>query len=159
MVNGIFYVINTIVLIIAGIVVFKRYFSTSIKKNIEEQNRYLNLLRQEQEDLINSREKVELSIEKQESICKMVKLKVNHWKDKVDEDRKKLLEDREQAHIAIEKKLAVQSENNSIRHSYQEIAPQVIRILSQDLESYFIMDDNAKKYLDNIVNYIKKSNV
>lgn len=156
MVDLIFYFINLFILIFLGVFIFKRFFLASLKNGIMQDILYKSELKNKHKELIVAQKNLDETIADQELKYKSLKLKVDKWKEFFDKNKIYQQVQKEKLLQIYQEKILIQTEYHALHNLRKQVAPAVAQNLKHELELYFANENNAYKYLDNIINTFDK---
>lgn len=156
MVDVIFNILKFVLVIVSIIYFFKRFFISSIKKDIKDKNEYLHSLQQEKVSLFIHRQQVEKEIELQEETSKNLLLKANVWKKGFEEKVAAENKDYDMQKVVIIDKLKNQEYHYKLNKLRKKIITQVTTKLNLELEEYFADIEHQQNYNKKIINFFEK---
>jgi hypothetical protein len=157
MVDFIFTLINLAILGVLCIYVFKRFFMPYVRDGVEQDNRYLQSLHQERQELIVTQEETSRSITEQEALCKTLKLRVDQWKGSIEAQKAEQETYGQAIDQARKQKLEKQSQSYALYNVSKQIRPHVLREVTHELETYFADERYGHGYIDTIISHLKKN--
>lgn len=151
MIDLIFKIINLVIVIILAIYIFKRFFLSYLKHSIEAEHLYLQSLNQELHDLSQSHIKLNKELIHQDDYCLNLKMKIDIWRNSVNEKNEQLIQQQEEFTVKLREKLVEQSKLYALKRVQRQISNQVINKLEDELKNYFKHPEHGSNYLERII--------
>lgn len=155
----IFFIINLLLIVFLIVYLSRKYLLPSVYESINEENKYFNDLENKLQNISINQIKLDKEIVDQEENNKLLILKINNWKTKVANIKiqKELV--KEQLINDFEKKLDLQYHNYKAKRLSEQITPELIKKLKNDLEIFFSDKINSKNYLNSVIEKIEKKSI
>ena len=155
-ISVLFRIINFVIIFWVFRYLFKKYLP-AIKKSFFKKLAFFDNLEKQRLDLIEQNRMLVKEMQDQDNLFDLLKEKIKIWNmarhKKIDATEKEI----EQLKELTKKRNKIQQENVHQKKLIKEIFPKAIAGTYKALEEKFEKKEESKKYLNNIIGYMKKS--
>lgn len=152
MINFIFNILNFLLIIAVLAYIFNKYILPNLKQQFADEKQNIVNLNDKIHNLIELQKKSDDELLEQDISCKDLKNKVEIWNTTILKKNNQKLQELSKFYNLTLDKLKEQSENYKVKKHWQQIKPNLSKILKNDFINYFEDENNVNKYINQLIN-------